>query len=68
MPPPKNAQEFADRAGKTITKSAVAVGTFVSDSNEKYKIAEKTSAVAQSTKNAFLGLFNKAKESMASQP
>lgn len=66
--PPRNAQEAAQQAGKQITKGAVAVGAFVSETNDKYKVGEKASAMAETTKNAFVGLFNKAKEAMSAQP
>jgi hypothetical protein len=44
------------------------VGTFLSDANQKYRVEEKASAAASATKNAFVGLFNKAKDAIATQP
>lgn len=66
--PPRNAQEAAERAGKAVTKTAAQVGTFLSDANQKYRVEEKASAAASATKNAFVGLFNKAKDAIATQP
>jgi hypothetical protein len=36
LPPPKNAQEAAERAGKTIAKGAVSVGAFFNEQENKY--------------------------------
>lgn len=46
----------------------MAVGGFISDTEQKYKVGEKATAMAETTKNAFMGLFNKAKEAMITQP
>ena len=67
LPPPRNAQEAAERAGKTIQTAGVKVTQFFNEADQKYKIGEKTSAMASSTKNAFIGLFNKAKEAVNQQ-
>ena len=68
LPPPRNAQEAAERAGKFVQNAGVKVGQFFNDADQKYKIGEKTSAMAVSTKQAFIGLFNKAKEAVNQQP
>ena len=65
LPPPKNAQEAAERAGKTIANGAVQVGGFLAEQESKYQVSQKATAMAASTKNAFMGLFNKAKQTMA---
>jgi len=67
LPPPKNAQEAAERAGKSIAKGAVQVGAFINEQENKYQVSQKATAMAESTKNAFIGLFNKAKQSMQPQ-
>lgn len=66
-PPPKNAQEAAERAGKAVTTTAASVGTFFTEQEQKYQVGEKASAMASSTKMAIMGLFNKNKEAAAQQ-
>lgn len=68
LAPPKNVKEFADHAGKKISTHAVAVGSFVSEQEAKYKIGEKTGAAASATKNAILGLWNKTKDAINAPP
>jgi uncharacterized protein YegL len=65
LAPPRNAQEAAERAGKVVTKTASQVGSLIAEADQKYKVGEKASAMATSTKNAFVGLFNKISQSSA---
>ena len=64
-PPHLDGQNPEPSAG--VKKAAVAFGGFVNETDEKYKVSEKASAMGVATKTALLGFFNKAKEQMATQ-
>jgi len=54
QPPAKDAKEFASNA---IDKT----GAFFTETNEKYKISEKTAHAAEATKQGFKSLWGRAK-------
>mmetsp|Transcript_5621 Transcript_5621/g.7480 ORF Transcript_5621/g.7480 Transcript_5621/m.7480 type:complete len:95 (+) Transcript_5621:504-788(+) len=61
QPPSKNAQELANKA---LDKT----NAFFTETNEKYKVTEKTAQAAEATKQGFMSLWGKAKALVKKDP
>ena len=61
LPPAKSATEFANR---TVERG----GNFIKETDQKYHIAEKASAAAQSAKTGAMSLWARAKTLVAKNP
>ena len=60
-PPAKSVQEWGSR---TVDKT----GAFFTETNEKYKVSEKTAQAAEATKQGFISLWGKAKQLVKKNP